>query len=102
MRRLTVGALIVLGFLLTRSTSLAGFVPPQSKTLILKWNYSQMSTDIVFKVYSTTNLASPVWKWPVYTNIATTSCVVQMLPGNHYFAVTASNTTLHTESTFSQ
>jgi hypothetical protein len=97
-----VGALIALGFLLARSSSLAGIIPPQPKTLILKWNYSPMSTDIVFKVYSSTNLSSPCWKWPVYTNLTTTSCVIQISPGARFFAVTASNMTTQTESAFAQ
>jgi hypothetical protein len=96
--RLTVSFLVVLVFLITRSASLG--VPPAPKTLVLTWSYPQMSTSLVFKVYSSTNLAVPIRKWPVYTNVTTRSCPVQIDSGSRFFAVTASNKTLRTESAY--
>jgi hypothetical protein len=87
---------------LASSAALATVPPPRSTNLTLTWNYPQTSPDIVFTVYSTTNLATPLKKWPVYTNVTSTSCVVRIVPGNHYFTVTASNTIMRTESTFAR
>jgi hypothetical protein len=96
--KLAVGILIVMGFLTARTTSLAATLPPQPKTVTLVWNYPQASPDIVFRIYSTTNLAMPLSKWPVYTNLTTTSCVVQVSPGSRFFTVSASNTVTGSES----
>jgi hypothetical protein len=80
--------------------AVASNLPPQPRTITLTWNYPQMSPDIVFKIYSSTNLGTPVSKWPVYTNLTSTSCVIPVLPGNRFFAVTASNMATRTESAF--
>ena len=98
--RLTVGLVIVLFFQMARSASMAALPPSEPKILILKWKYSQVSTDTVFNVYSTTNLAVPMAKWPIYTNVTVRSWMTPIYPGKRFFAVKASNTTLRTESAF--
>src|SRR6476646_3020510 len=98
-KKFAFGVLMVPIFLVMHWVSFAAVIPPP-KTLLLKWDYTQVSPDIVFNVYSTTNLGVPIKKWTRYTNVTTTSCVVQVQPGNRFFAVTASNTVSRLESAY--
>jgi len=103
-KRLTLGFLIVAISPVFHSASMAAVIPPPPKTLTLRWNYPQMSPDVVFNVYSSTSLGVPVKQWPAYTNVTTTSCVVRIVPGlgSRYFAVTASNKVSRLESAYSR
>jgi hypothetical protein len=101
-KRLTFSFVIVSISLVFHSASMAAVIPPPPKTLTLRWNYPQISPDIVFNVYSSPNLSVPVKKWPVYTNVTTTSCVVRVAPGSQFFTVTASNKVSRLESAYSR
>jgi hypothetical protein len=84
-------------------TSLAVFVPPPpEKTVTLVWSYPEMSTNIVFNIYEATNLAVPMTRWRIVTNVRTLSCILPVGEGAHFFAVTASNIVTGLESDFAR
>jgi hypothetical protein len=98
-KRLTVGLMVVLGFLALRLSSIAVVLPPPVvKTITLTWDYPQMSTEIVFNVYHSTSLMIPIKEWSLITNVINQSCVLAMQEGAHFFSVTASNLTTRMES----
>jgi hypothetical protein len=66
-------------------------VPPPEKTMVLSWDYSELNPDVVFTIYHSEDPSLPRESWSVLTNVLATSCVVPLQPGEHYFAVTASN-----------
>jgi hypothetical protein len=71
-------------------------LPPQKVTLT--WEYPISSPDIVFNVYHTTDLAAGAKGWTFLTNVTAKSCTLPVLPGNHFFTVTASNRITRLES----
>lgn len=58
----------------------------------LEWDYPDDSAE-VFKIYSHTNLESPLTNWGVLTNVAGTNrgCAVSIEAGRRFFLCTASN-----------
>jgi len=61
----------------------------------LAWDYptNELSTNLTFKLYSATNIASPVATWPLLTTVVGTNLSVT-LPidaQQRYFVMTASN-----------
>lgn len=70
----------------------AVILPPPTKTITLMWDYPQLDPEIVFNVYSTTNIAAPVSQWSVVTNVKQLSCSLPLQDGNRFFTVSASNT----------
>ena len=48
--------------------------------------------QLVFNVYQTTNFMAPRSQWSVVTNVTTTSCVLPVVDGPHFFTVSVSNT----------
>jgi hypothetical protein len=56
--------------------------------------------QLVFNVYQTTNLMTPI-NWTLVTNVTTTNCSMPIVNGPHYFTVSVSNTVTGGE-TFSQ
>jgi hypothetical protein len=94
------GSVVLIGLL----TSLAVFVPPPppGKTVTLIWDYPEISTNIVFNVYETTNLSLPMTRWKIVTNVRMLSCVLPVRNGAHFFAVTASNIATGLESDFAR
>jgi len=69
----------------------------------LAWDYpsNELSTNLVFKLYSTTNVALPMTNWPLVKTIVGTNLTTPfpMQPGMRLFVMTASN--FWGESTFS-
>jgi hypothetical protein len=61
----------------------------------LGWNYptNQLSPDLVFKLYTSTNLTTPLtnWTWIGTTAGANTSMLAVIQPGAQFFVLTASN-----------
>lgn len=70
--------------------------------LTLSWDYpvSEISPDLTFRVYHSTNIASP--SWVLVTNVVgVTTATVPVIPGVHVFAVTSYSTFWGIESPFS-
>jgi hypothetical protein len=63
--------------------------------LRLAWSYdtNQLSTNLSFNIYGSTNLAQPVSSWPILTNVigTNTSCDLWLTPAQYFFVGTASN-----------
>lgn len=59
----------------------------------LDWDYppNEITTDIVFRVYSSTNITIPITNWMVLTNVTTNEAHLTISPGRTFFYVTASN-----------
>jgi len=76
---------------------------PQLVSLTLSWEYppSELSNDIVFRVYHTTNIVTPDWQ--IITNVlgGKTNVIVQALPGYHYYSVASYSVFWGQESSFS-
>ncbi len=78
---------------------LAGLSAPAAtlpaRNITLEWDYppDQMVPSLSFYVYHTTNVTMNLTNWPVLTNFAgiTNRVAVSVVPGEHYFFVTASN-----------
>lgn len=68
----------------------------------LSWDYPESErTNVVFRVYSSTNVTIPLSQWKVMTNVTATNFVrLKVVPGVNYFTMTASN--FWGESTFSE
>lgn len=68
---------------------------PPSGNVVLSWSYpaESLSPDLTFRVYASTNLATPITNWACLTNIAGTnlSASVKIQPGQMFFVMTASN-----------
>jgi hypothetical protein len=62
---------------------------------IVMWDYpaDELSTDLTFNLYETTNASLPLSAWKRLKNLpgTTLSCTVQVQPGQHFFVLTASN-----------
>ena len=79
-------------------TVLAGpslVVTPPNGHCRLAWSYdtNELSTNLTFNFYETTNVALPMSQWPMLTNVAGTNLTVDIdiVPGAHFFVMTASN-----------
>jgi hypothetical protein len=92
----TAGLIVVVVSMVTRFAS-AVILPP-TKRVTLSWNYSQISPEIVFNVYASTNLAAPARNWTLLTNVTTLSCSLSAASPHQFFTVTASNTVTGRES----
>lgn len=77
--------------------------PPRSVTL--SWDYptNELSTDIVFKVWTSTDVTVPVTNWTLITNVVgtNTSVTFSVQPGVHFYALTASSVFWKLDSVFS-
>lgn len=69
----------------------------------LHWSYptNELSTNLLFKIYSTTNISAPISTWPLYLTVVgtNTQAVFPINAEQRFFSVTASN--WHGESPFS-
>lgn len=78
------------------AVALLAALPGQLRTtVVLFWDYpaNELSTNLTFKIYSTTNAALAVSSWPVLTNKVGTNTTIT-LPIDavqRYYVVTASN-----------
>jgi hypothetical protein len=61
----------------------------------LAWDYPQdeLSTNLTFVLYSTTNITTPFGLWAVVTNVSgtQTGVTVRVTPGKLFLTLTASN-----------
>lgn len=61
----------------------------------LEWDYPQdeLSTNMTFVLYSTTNITTPFGLWTVVTNVSgtQTNATVRVTPGKLFLTLTASN-----------
>ena len=77
--------------------SLAVVLPPGTlrTSVTLAWNYptNQLSTNLTFKIYSSTNLTLPVTNWPLVQTVAGTNLSVTMpIDGQQrWYVMTSSN-----------
>jgi len=75
--------------------ALVAIAAPPSGKVTLVWDYptNEMTTNLWFNLYHSTNITVPLANWPLMTNIVGTTNLVkiQVVPGEHYFYVTASN-----------
>ena len=66
----------------------------RADTITLAWNYptNELSTNLTFNLYHSLTITNPL-PWTVMTNIVGTNlvCSLNIIPGEHYFYVTASN-----------
>ena len=66
-----------------------------SGLVTLSWDYPayELSDKLTFKVYSSATMVLPLESWPVLTNVSGTNLSVklQILPGQRFFYMTASN-----------
>lgn len=76
----------------------AVILPPPAPTVTLAWQYAEPSTQIVFNVYGTTNLATPLEEWSLITNVSETSCSLPINNEACFYTVTASNVVSGLES----
>lgn len=59
-------------------------------TALLVWDYpTGEATNVSFNVFFTTNIAAPGWSF--VTNVTGTTATVNILPGNGFWIVTATN-----------
>ena len=83
--------------------ALALLAGPPSGKVTLAWDYptNELTTNLVFKLYHSTNIVAPLGTWTVLTNVVGTNLSVSVVvtPGVNFFAMTASN--LWGESDFS-
>ena len=70
----------------------------------LNWNYpvSELSTNLSFVIYSSTNATLPMTNWTVLTNVVgtATNITLNVVQGENYYAVKVKN--FWGESDFSQ
>lgn len=63
--------------------------------VVLEFDYpaTELSTNLTFKVYSTTNITQPVTNWPVLLTVVGTnaSITIPMTAQQRFFVITASN-----------
>lgn len=77
-------------------TAFAAIIPPAPAPKVkLEWDYppEQLSTNLSFNIYHTTNISVPITEWKVLTNVVGTNLSVTLPKENgaHFFALTASN-----------
>jgi hypothetical protein len=70
-------------------------VQPPTGNITLRWKYdtNELSTNLWFTIYETTNLSEPLSNWnPVLTMPGTNvSATFNVNPGEHFFVATTSN-----------
>jgi hypothetical protein len=84
--------ILILSFLLA-ATNIQGQV--FNGRIKLAWEYppEKMNPDLLFEIYSTTNIAVPTPLWQNITNVVGTNTSVELViePGQRYFVMVASN-----------
>lgn len=87
----------------------------QTQNRGLGWEYTNtVSSDLSFRIYSTTNVALPLTSWPLFTNLYSTNLTIktigitnsisfffQQIPQQQYFAVKTYSAFYNLESDFS-
>jgi len=70
-------------------------VAPPNGHVKISWDYdpNELSTNLFFILYETTNITTPLTNWTVLTNMVGTNTYGQfdVVPGEHYFVAQASN-----------
>lgn len=71
----------------------AAIAPQQKIRLAYDYPTNELSTNLTFKLYESTNLNTPLNEWKVLTNVIGTNTYIDLLvvPGQHFFALTSSN-----------
>ena len=87
------GRLLAL-ILLVSLTASAAIISPEPK-IKLEWDYpiDQLSPDLRFNIYHTTDISVPVSQWKVLISVVGTNLSVMLpkLEGPQFFAITASS-----------
>lgn len=69
--------------------------PAPDGHVVLSWDYdtNQLSTNLWFNFYETTNISTPLANWNVLTNVVGTNLSVEVVitPGQHFIVATSSN-----------
>jgi len=69
-------------------------------TLIADYDTNVVSSDMVFKLYTSSDVSVPVTNWTVLTNLVYPGCMINgtnvictvgLTPGQHFYFMTASN-----------
>jgi hypothetical protein len=72
-----------------------------SGSVTLAWDYptNELSPNLTFNLYSTTNVTASVTSWPLLTNIVGTNlqASITVQPGQRFFVMTASNFWMESE-----
>ena len=89
----------ILTLLLSICSLSAATLPSGSVTLAWDYPTNELSTNLTFIVYSTTNIITPLTNWARLTNVIGTNLqsTVTIQPGQRYFVVTASNFWMESE-----
>lgn len=87
---------IVLVLVCFRSLSSPNLVTPSPDGhVILSWDYdtNQLSTNLWFNFYETTNISTPLTNWNFLTSVVGTNLSVEVVitPGQHFIVGTSSN-----------
>lgn len=94
---------LILAALLLGWSSLTAALTP--KNITLAWDYptNELSTNLTFRLYGSTNIVQPMTNWILLVTIPGTnlSTVLSVVPGEHFYALTASNVFWRLESDFS-
>lgn len=83
-------------FLMAAAALCLGAPPGVLRTNVpLEWDYptNELSTNLLFKIYSSTNLSSPVTNWSLYSTVVGTNtrAIVPLDAQQRFFVLTASN-----------
>jgi hypothetical protein len=71
---------------------LAAFAPPINGRVRLLFYYPpEQLTNVTFNVYHSINIAVPLTNWSILTNISQTQVDLDVIPGEHFFYITATN-----------
>ena len=76
------------------SAKASGAELPAQKTITLTWDYpeSELSTNLTFKIYNTTDMTIPISDWNVMHVVGTqTWAKFPVSSDSHFFVITASN-----------
>ena len=69
--------------------------PPPAGNVTLSWDYpaAELSTNLTFKVYGSSDITVPMTSWTVLTNMVgtNTSVSLKITPGAFFFVMTSSN-----------
>lgn len=88
-------AVVIAAALLVAPCAVEAQVIVPSGDVTLQWDYepSEMTTQTTFIIYHTTNATLNLTNWPMLTNFpaVTNRVKVNIVPGEHYFVLTASN-----------
>ena len=68
-------------------------LPPAPRTIVLSWDYpaEELTPDISFNVYHSSDISIPIRNWQVITNVPAPDLSVSLTvkSGAHFFAITA-------------